>query len=902
MGKGPPGKGKAPNRPPPPKTGTAQPKAKPDWRAALQHQEEARKKVVGVDVCSLLHGALDHPRWHTTFAAVASSEGADGVVFIATKAGGYAVKASSKPAEEYFATKVLRYLGVRSPDIRIVCHVDREWRDIKQAVKVGADRARARGDNVAADILQQRLDGPLNRAQLSIISLVPHAAPLLRNTRVKSFFGANFGTTAVADELNMLGRCLAVDVLLNNCDRFMAPCWDNEGNGGNLLLASCDADSEMPHLQVVAIDSAGTCLSTSTSYFDKYSGRARDFLSSVCDEVSAVGVLQPLRTFMSNNCGVKLLDDALLEVRNGMLQVVSDIATGNNYCSFMEWLEALHSTVRNEVVRFDWEHVWQNSVGLIDIMFLRQMVSIFQEVARECQGLPEPSRVPVTPCPPSLGTGSTPAASDEGMCVALWNALPVEVQDELNNTQDKPFKILVMQMRATTAVACANAVHDAVKADRERPGKMAGLAILLENVIREKLLSDITLLLGDKKGNAPAGGGSVPAELQAFAEAAKELGIYIVCGSMHEPEAEGKPSFYITSVVVGPDGRAIGAYRKRKIHNHKIQLHGNTPLVFNVPGLGKATVLICLDAEDPSLRNEVLDLGSRCVLNPIHIPYPAGADVENQQRTWQSAVDQMADSFTYICNTRGITWVRCDLPYPDGMGSSQIVGSEFTYRTCGMHPEMLSVCLLPLASSSGYVLLLMRTPANSYMRQETEQNCGPRCTISSAFIDGRVTSMRFDDSHDCARATSAKKIHLTMADQSVSTLHMSASLCVEKIVKPVNSELDDISDEIKTASVRDEGVLDLVGHRDSRWLDNDRRFLLSLNDASELTLQKMGADGNLRRPLVIPTSERYQGLAVDQQSCIFATVSWIGDCTSRVSVWRFNHNSIPAHLSAFLDL
>mmetsp|Transcript_63180 Transcript_63180/g.120454 ORF Transcript_63180/g.120454 Transcript_63180/m.120454 type:complete len:908 (-) Transcript_63180:34-2757(-) len=907
MGKGGKGKGKGPVNPPPPRAGTAQAKARPDWRARRQQEEEAKQKIVGVDICSLPAGPLNDPRWKTTFAAAASSEGSDGVVFIATKAGAFAVKASSKPAEEYFATKVLRHLGVRSPDIRIVCHVDSEWRDVKQAVATGARRAMERRDDATAHRLKLRLAGPLNRAQLSIMGLVPHASPLLSNTQAQAFFEDTADSVAV--ELDMIGRCLAVDVLLNNSDRFMAPCWDNEGNGGNLLLASCGAGASRLNLQVFAIDSAGTCLATNSDYFMKYSRRARNFLESVLDMKSAVDSLRPLKEFIQSNCSVVLNDDALLEVRKGVLQVVSNVSAGCSEgpgtlpgsASFIEWLEVLHNAVQKKVVRTDWQNVWRDSANLIDMEFLRQMVSMFQEVAQLHQeSLPQPSFGPIEP---PLGiTDSAPCANTAGMPDELWKALPVEIQDEMLNVQDEPFKILVMQMATKTAFAAAGAVDKALKADREQTGRMAGLVILPENVFREKLLSDITPLLADEEGRAPAGGASVPSELKHLADVAKEHSIYIVCGSMYEPEEEGKPRYYITSVVVGPDGRAVGAYRKRKIHNHQVQLMGDRPLTFHVPGLGKAAVLICLDAEDQGLRDEVLNLGVSCVLNPIHIPEPPGDDAEAWRATWQSAVTQMADNFTHICHTRGITWVRCDRPCPDGLGSSQVIGPEFTYRTGSMYEEALSTCLLPPPSSGNHLPLLVEVPASSYERQGAKQNCGPRCTISSAFVDGKVTRMQFYNSGEPTQAAKSKSLHVTLSDQSAATVQVSPMLCVKKFGKVGTPDLDDILNDARRAGVAEASDLASSKHRESRWLDNNRRFMLSLNDVGALTVHKMGSDGNLRRPLVIPTSERFQGLAVDQQSGIFATASWVDESKSRISIWSFSHNCIPAPLCAFLDL
>jgi hypothetical protein len=74
-------------------------------------------------VSSLPAGPLHAPRWDSALDCEASSDGSTGVLFILTGAGGYVVKASSKPAEEYYATRVFATIGLRAPQVCVRIHL-----------------------------------------------------------------------------------------------------------------------------------------------------------------------------------------------------------------------------------------------------------------------------------------------------------------------------------------------------------------------------------------------------------------------------------------------------------------------------------------------------------------------------------------------------------------------------------------------------------------------------------------------------------------------------------------------------------------------------------------------------------------------------------------------------------
>jgi len=321
-----------------------------------------------------------------------------------------------------------------------------------------------------------------------------------------------------------------------------------------------------------------------------------------------------------------------------------------------------------------------------------------------------------------------------------------------------------------------------------------------------------------------------------------------------------------------------------------VQLSGDRPLLFRLPGLGRVAVLICLDAEDAQLRDEVIRLGARVVINPIHIPATDGA-----QPQWQVALDAMGENFSHVCNAHRITWLRCDLPFPHGMGSSQAVGAELTHRAASMDCHVLPVLVYPPPGTCGHIPLLVKVPDNSRERDRREQNCGARCTVSSLLMNGQVIQIQF-----CNAAALNKKVFATMADQSVAVVDVSNTIKIEKI-----SEYGtDLHSQTQAAILATEASQNLVPGACGGWLDLDEKYFLRLDANGGLEFTVRGSDGNMRRPLVVPTAERITLLSADRRDGTIVTVSSRdGDGNgSKISYWHFTHNCIPAPLSAFLAL
>ena len=326
-------------------------------------------------------------------------------------------KASSRPAEELFATKLLRLLLGRhgAPDARVVGHREAEWGEIKHAIRAGAHARRRRGDADGARRVMQMLRGALDRPQVLVMELVPRAAALEGHPRAAALFEPvkerqrqqqqqpqPLSSAGAGGRLRALGHVLAVDVLLNNSDRIVAPCWDNEGNAGNLLLLNDEGDcGRGMRAGLVPIDSVVTSLRTNMPLCAQYVERARAVLASLCADVDADGetgctkakataaTLQQVRDFVHNNTGHTLSDAALSLVRAGARQGIVDIAQlccGAGAASVSTGGSNKLAALRAEVVAaidVDWQGVWGASAARIDADFLDRMSATFAEVAAE---------------------------------------------------------------------------------------------------------------------------------------------------------------------------------------------------------------------------------------------------------------------------------------------------------------------------------------------------------------------------------------------------------------------------------------------------------------------------------------------------------------------------------------
>lgn len=118
---------------------------------------------------------------------------------------------------------------------------------------------------------------------------------------------------------------------------------------------------------------------------------------------------------------------------------------------------------------------------------------------------------------------------------------------------------------------------------------------------------------GPKLDNAePLAGRAV----SRFAEAARECGVWLVPGSLHEQDGD---RIYNTTPVINPDGEVIARYRKMYpfLPYEQGVSPGDQCLVFDVPGKGRIGVSICYDMWFPETTRTLAWMGAEVILHPV---------------------------------------------------------------------------------------------------------------------------------------------------------------------------------------------------------------------------------------------------------------------------------------------
>jgi len=104
-------------------------------------------------------------------------------------------------------------------------------------------------------------------------------------------------------------------------------------------------------------------------------------------------------------------------------------------------------------------------------------------------------------------------------------------------------------------------------------------------------------------------GGRYVRRLQRLAD---ELGVYLAAGMV---ERAGRTT-YNSAILIGPDGRLIGKYRKQSLGHELVRnTPGNSSPVFDTP-LAKIGLMICADRRQPHLVRRLRENGAGLILCP----------------------------------------------------------------------------------------------------------------------------------------------------------------------------------------------------------------------------------------------------------------------------------------------
>lgn len=125
------------------------------------------------------------------------------------------------------------------------------------------------------------------------------------------------------------------------------------------------------------------------------------------------------------------------------------------------------------------------------------------------------------------------------------------------------------------------------------------------------LLSELAVSGMNRSDARPLPG---PSE-DAFAALAKELGIWLVPGSMYEAVGD---KVYNTASVLDPSGGVVGRYRKMFPFNpYEPGVEaGEEPLIFDIPHVGRFGLSICYDMWFPEHTRWLVSHGVEVILHP----------------------------------------------------------------------------------------------------------------------------------------------------------------------------------------------------------------------------------------------------------------------------------------------
>ncbi|XAR50379.1 Phosphoprotein phosphatase [Bertholletia excelsa] len=160
-----------------------------------------------------------------------------------------AIKISSSRVatqSERLGYEFAKWLGVRTPQARVVHNSSPEWLQIKEAAEKARDVAISEGDEVGELTCSELLEA-LELSRCLLLMNYIHGSPLLDSSHA-------FDTREAAERTAAaLGRILMLDLVIRNEDRL--PCrqlgW--RGNYGNLLLADKTALANMDVLRMPLI-------------------------------------------------------------------------------------------------------------------------------------------------------------------------------------------------------------------------------------------------------------------------------------------------------------------------------------------------------------------------------------------------------------------------------------------------------------------------------------------------------------------------------------------------------------------------------------------------------------------------------------------------------------------------
>eukprot|EP01122_Echinamoeba_exundans_P014524 TRINITY_DN6600_c0_g1_i1.p1 TRINITY_DN6600_c0_g1~~TRINITY_DN6600_c0_g1_i1.p1 ORF type:complete len:380 (-),score=60.38 TRINITY_DN6600_c0_g1_i1:757-1896(-) len=340
--------------PPPPALGSSPPKT---WKSKTQKPAEAQPEF------TYTRGDPHKADWSQIEDVHFSDTGAEGVIFVNTVGNGTVVlKGSATLAQDYFATLLAEELSIPVAHMRIIDYSDgtREWSDLLMHMRAWAAK------NSDSNGRSKSRKGVGKRCFIECMEMiVGQQLNTISEADATRYFSGE--TTDSISFLTLMGRIIALDVLLNNWDRIPV-IWDNEGNWGNLIVSH-----DSGRLALVGIDNGFSFISSEhEKKLDAYLSRVHKLIQDAkkgmergkeCPQMASIRSSYMLHT------GFQIPDNVFIHTQKALIEELERIPT----ILTTEKIDTLVAKVRSAIVR-DWGGMWELGMRAVGSDFLPKMV------------------------------------------------------------------------------------------------------------------------------------------------------------------------------------------------------------------------------------------------------------------------------------------------------------------------------------------------------------------------------------------------------------------------------------------------------------------------------------------------------------------------------------------------
>ena len=336
--------------------------------------------------------------------AVGKSEcGAAGVVFLETDSGSFCVKACTETiATEYFSHLLFQSNRIPVPEILLIPYTSNQWNVIKNSIELAT---------FSDEVVRRSIKSKLNSPMLMLMEYIPSLSiTYMGPQKAERIFSGN--EAGAIERLINLGRIFAMDVLINNSDRYPI-IWDNNGNPENLLLGvrtfqgtsakelRDPFNMELGFGNFVAIDSRVNLLDRNCKYslpqLVKYEERINGFMKGL------MGYVDGVRERMGGSIdlakvltGEKIAGFEEFKRLRKFIKKYSfyDIKESSEFLIILGILICFENVVRSKIMRIEnllenlkktskkWtnaEFIWEENLNKINLDFIQDIIKIIEE-------------------------------------------------------------------------------------------------------------------------------------------------------------------------------------------------------------------------------------------------------------------------------------------------------------------------------------------------------------------------------------------------------------------------------------------------------------------------------------------------------------------------------------------